>query len=177
VRDDIHRKLPLPSPWRGFVKTCTRDSERAERPARAAYAAVCELRDLTPALLKAAKQAEQRPLFGVTGLDPKLEALAASPIDQAFVRELAITKEGDRLRAVERALDGALRSRMEAQRREIWIHTALTDPQNCAAVLANVDVATANAGLSTLVASYVGTQKLPGRYRRPALDVDESLLG
>jgi hypothetical protein len=168
--------LPLPSPWKGFVKSCTRDSERAQRPARAAFAAASELRDLSPALLKAAKEPEQRQLFGVTGLDPRLEALASSPIDQAFVRELAVAKGSDRVRVVESALDGALRSRMEAQRREIWIHTMLKDPRNCSTVLSNLDAATAKADLSTLVASYIHDQKLPGRYRRPSLDLDESLL-
>lgn len=173
MRDDIHRKLPLPSPWRSFVRSCTRESERHEREARAQRAAAFELRQVSPALLNAAREPQQRDFFA--GPDLRLRALARSSIDHAFVSELAIVPDGDRTRAVARALTGALENQLEAARREVRVHTALVDRKNTAKVLSNVDAATKSAEIPTLVASFVERGELPGRFRRPKLDLEEGI--
>lgn len=173
MRDDIHRKLPLPSPWRTFVRSCTRDSETEERPARARYAATFELRQFNPALLRAAKEPQQREFFG--GVDPHLRTLAKSAIDHAFVSELVVAPDADRNRAVSRALNGALHNRLEAARREVRVHTAVVDHRNTATVLLRVDAATKNAAIPSLVTSFLESGKLPGRFRRPDLDVEQDI--
>jgi len=154
------------------VKTLTRDSEREERPGRARYAAAFELRQLTPALLRAANEPQQREFF--SGVDPRLRVLAMSPIDHAFVRELAVAPEADRKRAVSRALNGALQSQLEAARREVRIHTAVVDHRNTEKVLSRLDAATKIAAIPSLVSSFLESGKLPGRFRRH-LDVEQDI--
>lgn len=156
------------------MRSCTRESEREERPARALRAAAFELRQLSPALLRAAREQQQREFF--SGIDQKLRALAQSAIDHAFVSELAVAPEGDRYRALSRALIGALRNQLEAARREVRVHTALVDHRSTAKVLSHFDEATKTAAIPTLVTSFLETGKLPGRFRRPKLDLEEGLL-
>ncbi len=156
------------------MRSCTRESEQHERQARAQRAAAFELRQVSAELLAAAREPQQRDFFA--GNNVRLRALARSSIDHAFVSELAIVPDGDRTRAVARALTGALATRLEAARRELRVHTALVDHKNTAKVLSNVDAATENAEIPTLVASFVEGGKLPGRFRRPKLDLDEDIL-
>lgn len=174
MRDDIHRKLPLPSPWRSFVRSCTRESERDERAARAQRAAAFELRQLSPTLLRAASELQQREFF--TGVDPRLRAIAQSAIDHAFVSQLAVAPDGNRKHAMSRALIGALKGQLEAARREVRVHTALADHKNTSKVLARVDAATKSAAIPSLVTSFLESGVLPGRFRRPKLDLEEGIL-
>ncbi len=155
------------------MRSCTRDSESDDRPARAQRAAAFELRQLSPALLRAAGEPQQREFFG--GVDPRLRVLAKSPIDHAFVNELATVPDADRKCAVSRALGSALQTQFEAGRREIRIHTAQVDYKNTAQVLAHVDAARMSAALPALVNSFLDTGKLPGRIRRRDFDVEEDI--
>src|SRR5579859_5948634 len=44
MRDDIHRRLPLPRAWKRLLKACSRDAEAGDRPTLLAQAAGSELR-------------------------------------------------------------------------------------------------------------------------------------
>jgi hypothetical protein len=174
VRDDIHRKLPLSPTWRRLARACSRDSEAAERPQRAQQAAATELRRLSPVLVRAAEESNQPDFFG--GADPNLAALASSPIDHAFVRQLAAGSEGDRETAVRNAVQRALDNQLEAQRREIRIHASLVDARNSQALALRVEAATNAANTPQLVDVFLGGEQLPTRYRR-TLDLDADLRG
>lgn len=156
------------------MRSCTRDSERDERAARAQCAAAYELRQLSAALLRAAREPQQREFF--SGAGPRLRALAKSPIDHAFVSQLAAAPDADRKRAVSRALTRALEWQLEAGRREVRVHTALVDHKNTPKVLARMDAATQGAAIPTLVTSFLETGALPGRFRRARLDLEEGIL-
>ena len=117
MRDDIHRKLPLRKAWKRFVRSCARDAERSSWPDRARHAAASELNCLSPALLDAAKRDAMQPdFFG--GVNPPMAALARTPIDDAFMRSLAVAPQADCDAAVTAALGCALESILEAQMRE-----------------------------------------------------------
>jgi len=66
MRDDIHRRLPLPPAWKRVVKACARDAETALRPSVLAEAVRTELRHLRPSvvmLVRRALAARQQFLF------------------------------------------------------------------------------------------------------------------
>jgi hypothetical protein len=108
VRDDIHKKLPLP---------------------RKRQAVAFEVQQLSRALLSAvARCVEQPDLFG--RLDPRLRELAASAIDHDFIRELAVTRERDANAALGAALRSAADTRVSAQLRSVRTHTALVSPKD-----------------------------------------------
>lgn len=129
MRDDIHKRLPLPRRWKSLVRAATREAKRPDWERHARNAAASELQCLTPALLAAAsRSAEQPSLFG--GVDPQLRQLAVTPIDQDFIRELAVIPQLSRREAMEHALRNALDTRIAAQLRSVRDHTARESPRD-----------------------------------------------
>jgi hypothetical protein len=129
VRDDIHRRLPLPRRWKSLVRVATRDAKHPEWERHALNAAASELQGLSPALVVAAsRSAEQPSLFGV--VDPRLRELAVNPIDHEFLRELAVAPQRSRREAMEHAAGRALGTRIAAQLRSVRNHTARESPRD-----------------------------------------------
>lgn len=129
MRDDIHKKLPLPRTWQRLVRYASRDAERRSWTEHARQAAAFEVQQISPALLSAAARSVEQPdLFG--RLDPRLRELAASAIDHDFIRELAVTRERDANAALGAALRSAAETRVTAQLRSVRTHTALVSPKD-----------------------------------------------
>lgn len=63
MRDDIHRKLPLPRAWKRLVRSSNRPAERDTWAERANHAIAYEIRQLSAEALAAAARACVQPEF------------------------------------------------------------------------------------------------------------------
>jgi hypothetical protein len=113
VRDDIHRRLPLSRKWKSLVRVASRDAEGPSWQNYARNAAAFEIGQLSLTLLAAAiRSAAQPNLLG--GVDPRLQELATSPIDDDLIRELAVAPQREPREAVRHSLRNAVESRVAA---------------------------------------------------------------
>lgn len=146
MRDDIHRRLPLPRRWKSLVRVAPREAERPSWGKHARNAAAFELAQLSPALLAAAMRSAAQPnLLG--GVDPRLQELAISPIDDDFIRELAVAPQREPREAVRHSLRNAVESRVAAQLRSVRAHAVRESPKDAellhnrlSAVFRSVDI-------------------------------------
>lgn len=175
MRDDIHKKLPLPRPWKRLLRACTRDADRERWSAYATQVVVYELNQLTPAVVRQLQQSAGQPnLFG--GPDRVASALACNPIDHAAILQAAATNQSDRDAAIHDSVGRAVESLLESQLREVRVHTALEDPAHSAELNARVGHVIRAADVPRLVADRLAGEKLPATKPSP-LDLDEDLRG
>ncbi len=151
MRDDIHRRLPLPKAWRRFVGACNREAERSKRNELALQAARSELKNLRPSVLRechVALEASRDSLLPRLVFNPN--CVPASPIEQSVLRYcLALAKTGgDPEATIATALCGALKDCVESKSREIRSQLALDDPSGytklrheVAATICQIDLA------------------------------------
>jgi hypothetical protein len=179
MRDDIHRRLPLPRAWKRVLKACARDAEAGDRPKLVAQAAGSELRQLRPIVLDEGRRAlvvSQGSLFPVELFQPVCET--RSPIEASFVRECAALAD-QRLpsdEAASRALARALEDRVRAVQREVRAQGSIDFPRDCQQLLGRIGEAAQAADLEGLARRHVAGDA-PPRVARLSLDLDADLRG
>lgn len=179
MRDDIHRRLPLPRPWRRVVKACTRDAEVALRSPLLIQAAYTELRRLRSTFLDEVRRAlmmSEQALFPADAFQPKCAPLSA--IESSFLRECtAVAGAGlPAADAVVHALERALSERVTAVGREIRAQLGLDSPRDCAELVSRFRDATHVADLLGLARRYISSDSMPHPLRLE-LDLDSDLRG
>jgi hypothetical protein len=178
MRDDIHRRLPLPRAWKRVVKACVRDAEAPFRASFLEQAARVELGKLRPTVVEdAARELSSAQAF----LFPeafKVNVMPASPIEAAFQRECAVS--GAARLSVEETLSNAstraLEERLAAHVREIRAQVSVDFPRDCAELIKRVVAAMQDVDVATLVRRHIvgePAQHLPP----PTLDLDSDLRG
>lgn len=178
MRDDIHKRLRLPRPWRNLVRVATRDASHLDCERLAQNAVAAELEDLSEALVAAAtRSAEQPHLFG--GVAPNLRELATTPIEQEFIRELAAAPQPNPRDAMAYALERATHTRMGAHLRSVRIHTACESPRDVEPLNARLTAAIRACDTRQLVARRLGGERTvtAPRQARRHLDLDMDLRG
>ncbi len=182
--DGIYKNLPLPKPWRSFLRSCTLDAERGE-VAREKYerAVGAELRDVSPLFMAAVgeKAAESLlPGFKVFGAEVTVVDLGGknSPIENRILANLK-RLENEGLRGDEllrQSYIGALQERIGAQQRliEQTVVASGLDSDAKATLSATRD-ALGSAKISPMVERFIAGHALDLPPARRSIDLDEDL--
>jgi hypothetical protein len=179
MRDDIHRRLPLPRAWKRVLKACSRDAEAGDRPNLVAQAAGSELRQLRPTVLDECRRAlatSEASLFPGESFQPACDP--RSPIEASYFRECAALAD-QRLSpedAAGRALARALQDRVGAVAREVRAQASVDFPRDCPKPLGRLGEAARAADLEGLARRHVAGEA-PPRAARLHLDLDADLRG
>lgn len=179
MRDDIHRRLPLPRAWKRVLKACSRDAEAGDRPTLLAQAAGSELRQLRPAVLDEVRRAfadSEGSLFPRESFRPSCEP--RSPIEASLLRECVAIAD-QRLSAEEaigRALTRALAERVGAVGREVRAQGNVDFPRDCSTLVRRFGEAAQSVDLEGLARRHVAGEA-PPRATKLRLDLDADLRG
>jgi hypothetical protein len=177
MRDDIHRRLPLPRAWKRVLKACSREAEAAERPALLAQAAGSELRQLRPAVVDEVRRAlatGEDSLFPGESFQPACEPRSA--IEASLLRECAAIAD-QRLSVEEatgRALTRALVDRVSAVGREVRAQGNIDFPRDCPTLLGRFGEAARSADLEGLARRHLAGEP-PPRTAKLRLNLDADL--
>lgn len=129
MRDDIHRRLPLPRAWKRLAKACVREAEAGRRGFAAIHALQGELRQVRSSFCSALEECGNRAAgclfprdeFARFPLEPSTPCESA-----ALAHAKALAASGTRrLDLVPQALAAAVADRAEAHIREAHAHVAL----------------------------------------------------
>lgn len=177
MRDDIHRRLPLPRAWKRAVKACGRAAERAMRRQLVEQALITDLRSVRVAHLNAVRAAlttAQGTLFvgeafAGTGFSPE------NPVEACLLRESAAIAPA-RLPpadAVSLALARTAEERLSAIDREIYSQLALDHPRACIEIRDRLQEARAEVNVRDVVERVLaGERPAPGGGLTLDLDAD-----
>lgn len=177
MRDDIHRRLPLPRVWKRVVRACVRNAEAPVRNLLLEQAARTELRELRPGFVEDARRAlvgTEASLF--PGDAFKVSAVPTSPIEAALQRECAALADARMPAdaALEQAAERALDQRVGAVGRELRAQLSVAMPRDCTELLRRFEQARRKADLRKLVHGYLAGEPC-ARPQRLGLDLDSDL--
>jgi hypothetical protein len=177
MRDDIHRRLPIPSVWRRVVRFCARDADETRRPGAVTAALATHARQLGGTFLRNLRtglEASRTNLF-----PSEVVARSAHPRNAAedqLMRHCEL-HANDRRDSGEILRDGVLdflTAQGDAQVREIAGHLQLEARQDAGELLARLEDACAQVDVIALAAEVVSGE-CPARAPNAAFDLDDDL--
>jgi hypothetical protein len=186
MRDGIYKNLPLPKPWRAFLKSCTLDAERGEiAREKCERAAGGELRQIPPKFMAAFREEAEV----AESLLPGIKAFGAevtasdlggqnSPLTNLILAH-ARRLEGAGIKGAElerASYTGALQETMNAQQRLIeQTILASGSDSDAKATLGATRNAIRSAKIGPIVDSFLSDRTLKLPPGRRAINLDEDL--
>lgn len=186
MRDGVYKDLPQPRPWRGLVRSCTREAERgAPARQRAERALVADLgTEITPGFLRQFRRRAEDSAALLPGMS-SFDGIASSrdlggentPLENLVVdhaRRLERTRvTGDRL--AHEALEAALADWTERRFRHLAQHCLTKAGEAARPTLEAAREALAAQDFGALARRRLAGERSPRGPTRRAVDLDEDL--
>lgn len=180
MRDDVHRRAPVPARWRALLKVCRNEASSRQRGEAAARRILeTTLRDgLPPAFRLALAEATDSRQLSLTGAQDFAERCRGAGLARDVAVALQVVRPSGAIRTedVVTAVCAATQTNVGAHLRELDAYLATEAPRGRRATMDRIRGSFENANLRRLAEAVAQGQKLTvTRGQRNWLDIDEDI--